>query len=372
MLHNDPRRRGAPGQVRAARGGGRGRRRHLLRAAAPVHGPRQPARPAALPHMGQPGPGGRAAGARRARASCSLAVVPCSRDLNLRGPSCSTQQKTGVRRVPRLACSCLQRARHCPPLAAQEGDTWRRASVPQLCMSAGATPAHGVSCCYTAGHGRVLCASDLNGCTRPGDRSSNPLHRAAPQHCSVHPAHEPARARARRPPGGNGAAPAGAGADAAPARPPPGDGELADALRRVRLGALLQRDGSGAAAGGRGGGGGGAPAGLDAVADWASMLSLGEQQRLAFARCGGRTRVCASSVRGEGQRVACDQCGAGQDRCRAMLQTQDRQKRTGVLPGPQRCRARPARQRGARASVAVASEHALTVEAAGARGALSA
>jgi ABC-type uncharacterized transport system fused permease/ATPase subunit len=50
---------------------------------------------------------------------------------------------------------------------------------------------------------------------------------------------------------------------------------MVSALRRVRLGVLLDR----ADTGGRVRG-----AGLDATADWASILSLGEQQRLAFAR----------------------------------------------------------------------------------------
>ncbi|KAI3431377.1 hypothetical protein D9Q98_004431 [Chlorella vulgaris] len=52
------------------------------------------------------------------------------------------------------------------------------------------------------------------------------------------------------------------------ARRLPGDAELEAALRAVQLGPLLDRIGGD----------------LDAVADWASMLSLGEQQRLAFGR----------------------------------------------------------------------------------------
>jgi hypothetical protein len=92
----------------------------------------------------------------------------------------------------------------------------------------------------------------------------------------------------------------------------------------VRLGALLQRDGSGGSVSGRGGGAGGgaasgAPSGLDAVADWASMLSLGEQQRLAFARCGGgRPRAspacggqvegCLCPVRGRTRQVFAQRC----------------------------------------------------------------
>ena len=123
-------------------------------------------------------------------------------------------------------------------------------------------------------------------------------------HCAVLTAHRclssdiaiPCRARCS-----NGATPAGAAPaqhDGAhpdpspslqPARPPPGDAELADALRRVRLGALLSRSGgagqNGAAGAGGSQNGRAGGHGLDAVADWASMLSLGEQQRLAFARC---------------------------------------------------------------------------------------
>lgn len=51
-------------------------------------------------------------------------------------------------------------------------------------------------------------------------------------------------------------------------RPLPSDAELRAALREVQLGPLLDRINGN----------------LDAVADWASTLSLGEQQRLAFAR----------------------------------------------------------------------------------------
>ena len=50
--------------------------------------------------------------------------------------------------------------------------------------------------------------------------------------------------------------------------PPPSDKEMKDALERVQLGDLLSRLGND----------------LDSKADWAGMLSLGEQQRLAFAR----------------------------------------------------------------------------------------
>ena len=52
----------------------------------------------------------------------------------------------------------------------------------------------------------------------------------------------------------------------------PRDDELESVLRQVRLGLLLDRDGRGE---GRG---------LDSLADWGGILSLGEQQRLAFAR----------------------------------------------------------------------------------------
>lgn len=50
-------------------------------------------------------------------------------------------------------------------------------------------------------------------------------------------------------------------------RPSPNDGELLDALEIVRLGHLMDRCD-----------------GLDSYVEWASVLSLGEQQRLAFAR----------------------------------------------------------------------------------------
>jgi ABC-type uncharacterized transport system fused permease/ATPase subunit len=50
-------------------------------------------------------------------------------------------------------------------------------------------------------------------------------------------------------------------------------------LAQVRLSQLLQRCGPGAP-----GGNGAAASGLDCRTDWAAMLSLGEQQRLAFGR----------------------------------------------------------------------------------------
>ena len=52
----------------------------------------------------------------------------------------------------------------------------------------------------------------------------------------------------------------------------PSDQDISHVLRQVQLGPLLDRvtDGEGC--------------GLDTTADWASILSLGEQQRLAFAR----------------------------------------------------------------------------------------
>ena len=87
-------------------------------------------------------------------------------------------------------------------------------------------------------------------------------------------------------------------------RSPPGDAELQDVLQQVQLGGLLLRqmydrgaallapmasnsaaqsrseaDSSSRPPAGR------LSTGLDAVADWAGVLSLGEQQRLAFARC---------------------------------------------------------------------------------------
>lgn len=68
-------------------------------------------------------------------------------------------------------------------------------------------------------------------------------------------------------------------------RRPPGDDELRAVLAQVRLAPLLQRSGpasSGSNANGS------AAMGLDCRADWAAMLSLGEQQRLAFGRCAFR------------------------------------------------------------------------------------
>ena len=58
----------------------------------------------------------------------------------------------------------------------------------------------------------------------------------------------------------------------------PSDAELESMLKYVRLGLLLER-GSQSENGGQ-------PArkGLDNLADWGGILSLGEQQRLAFAR----------------------------------------------------------------------------------------
>ena len=71
---------------------------------------------------------------------------------------------------------------------------------------------------------------------------------------------------------------ASAGVDRKGSKPVPSDEEMAEVLRRVRLGLLLERGaGSGnARTTGRG---------LDHLADWGGVLSLGEQQRLAFARC---------------------------------------------------------------------------------------
>ncbi|CAL8470471.1 g10013 [Coccomyxa elongata] len=65
-------------------------------------------------------------------------------------------------------------------------------------------------------------------------------------------------------------------------RPLPSDSELEEALKQVRLDALLERSPPSAATSSSNGAG---PAtGLDSMADWAGILSLGEQQRLAFAR----------------------------------------------------------------------------------------
>lgn len=62
--------------------------------------------------------------------------------------------------------------------------------------------------------------------------------------------------------------------------PPPSDGELLRALAEAGLGSLPERVG-----------------GLDATADWAGLLSVGEQQRLAFARALLRSPAAAFLVR---------------------------------------------------------------------------
>ena len=67
--------------------------------------------------------------------------------------------------------------------------------------------------------------------------------------------------------------------DAAHARRLPGDDELREVLAQVRLSPLLQRSSQASSNGNSA-----AAAGLDCQADWAAMLSLGEQQRLAFGR----------------------------------------------------------------------------------------
>ena len=61
-------------------------------------------------------------------------------------------------------------------------------------------------------------------------------------------------------------------------KPLPSDSDLERVLRQVRLGLLLDR---GSASNGKNPG-----KGLDHLADWSGILSLGEQQRLAFARQG--------------------------------------------------------------------------------------
>ena len=66
--------------------------------------------------------------------------------------------------------------------------------------------------------------------------------------------------------------------------PKPDDAALVDALERVNLGYLLRRGSGVDSPGGDSPGGDSLAAGLDAVGDWSSILSLGEQQRLAFAR----------------------------------------------------------------------------------------
>ena len=76
----------------------------------------------------------------------------------------------------------------------------------------------------------------------------------------------------------NGAAAAEApGQDRMSKIPRPSDSELESMLRQVRLGLLLSRSSPGS-------NGSGARTGLDNLADWGGVLSLGEQQRLAFAR----------------------------------------------------------------------------------------
>ena len=72
-------------------------------------------------------------------------------------------------------------------------------------------------------------------------------------------------------------------------RRPPNDEELRTVLGQVRLAPLLQRCGPPASASSSNGDGS-AAVGLDCLADWAAMLSLGEQQRLAFARYGRHWR----------------------------------------------------------------------------------
>ena len=70
-------------------------------------------------------------------------------------------------------------------------------------------------------------------------------------------------------------------------RPPPDDAQLVSVLQRVQLGHILQRHGGSAAS-------------LDQTEDWASVLSLGEQQRLAFARCAlGRLLMLCRGVGGK-------------------------------------------------------------------------
>jgi len=89
--------------------------------------------------------------------------------------------------------------------------------------------------------------------------------------------------------GSEGGHAGGSGMAAHSSSPKPSDAALAEVLAAVRLGELLER----CRPGGRGGNGNGSSgssssgsssSALDHVADWSSMLSLGEQQRLAFAR----------------------------------------------------------------------------------------
>lgn len=78
------------------------------------------------------------------------------------------------------------------------------------------------------------------------------------------------------------------GAESTIGRPVPGDEELCSVLRQVRLGLLLERGGASSSSSSSSDGtsysDGAAHSGLDHLADWGGILSLGEQQRLAFAR----------------------------------------------------------------------------------------
>lgn len=91
------------------------------------------------------------------------------------------------------------------------------------------------------------------------------------------------------------------------ARPLPSDLELRAALRVVQLGPLLDRIGGN----------------LDAVADWASILSLGEQQRLAFARWGPHGGEVKRMVAACGNEAVCTRphmsLKLGMNSCLALL-----------------------------------------------------
>ena len=84
--------------------------------------------------------------------------------------------------------------------------------------------------------------------------------------------------------GSEGGHAGGSGMAAHSSSPKPSDAALAEVLAAVRLGELLERCRPGGRGGNGNGSSGSSSSALDHVADWSSMLSLGEQQRLAFAR----------------------------------------------------------------------------------------
>jgi ABC-type uncharacterized transport system fused permease/ATPase subunit len=101
------------------------------------------------------------------------------------------------------------------------------------------------------------------------------------------------------------------GSSAAQPRPLPGDERLQEVLREVQLGPLLERVGGD----------------LDSVADWASTLSLGEQQRLAFAR------VLLARVRPTALLGCCPGCPPPPGACRQQLTPCQHAEPTLLGPG---------------------------------------